>query len=84
MHTAGYEFCNKAQGIGWMSPDPFLAGGVWGRDYYLLRSRHPVWSKKPGRAQESTRKCVLENWLSLGSNNGEIEVATAANAVLNC
>ena len=26
----------------------------------------------------STRMCTLENWLSLGSDNGEVEVATAA------
>ena len=24
---------NEAQGISWMSPDPLLTGGVWGRDY---------------------------------------------------
>ena len=30
------------------------------------------------RTSLSTRKCMLENWLSLGSDNGEIEVATAA------
>ena len=34
--------------------------------------------QKARRAQESTRKCMLENWLSLGSDNGETEVATAA------
>ena len=32
---------------------------------------------KPNKAV-STRKCILENWLSLRSDSGEIEVATAA------
>ena len=32
---------------------------------------------KPNKAV-STRKCILENWLSLRSDSGETEVATAA------
>ena len=34
--------------------------------------------QKAGQAQEQGHKCMLENWLSLGSDSGEIEVATAA------
>jgi len=34
---------------------------------------------KPKNKAISTHKCMLENRLSLGSDNGEIEVATAAN-----
>ena len=33
---------------------------------------------EPNNKDNYTRKCMLENWLSLGSDNGEIEVATDA------
>ena len=34
--------------------------------------------QKARQAQEQGRKCMLENWLSLGSDSREIEVTTAA------
>ena len=34
--------------------------------------------KKHKNKALNTHKCMLENWLSLGSENGEIEVVTAA------
>ena len=41
--------------------------------HYSPQSR-PVWGEPKNKAK-STRKCMLESWLSLESENGEIEVA---------
>ena len=30
---------NEAQGIGWMSPDLLLSGGIWARDYWFINPR---------------------------------------------
>ena len=56
--------------------NPTFSSRAWTRPGFGPKS-----VKKPGEPKNkaiSTHKCMLENWLSLGSDNGEIEVATAA------
>ena len=64
-----------------MQPEAGARRGVYFNTecYSLLTTveSRPVWGDPKNKAK-STRKCMLESWLSLESENGEIEVATAA------
>ena len=56
MHTVSYKFCNEAQRISQISPDPLLVGGVWAQDYCYV-SMH-VSSNEKNRTTYNSLKNV--------------------------